>query len=183
MGDETQTRIMIIEDVILFLSRDRGLNSQRSRVETKKLQSMRTDQGPSTHQSVRPPDGPLRLGTLAKCSRLTPALAMLVAPVVSTCVRRWFTGRQSSRPSVMGLLEHLSSCRQYPDTRGAPNSSSAVRSAYCTLVSESGRAGPSRRLSRPLRNERMRPIRGDTALEPCPLLRPGILRRGHNISL
>ena len=37
------------------------------------------------------------------------------------------------------------------------------------------RAGPSRRLSRPLRNERMRP-RGDTALEPCPLsplLRPG----------
>ena len=31
--------------------------SQRSRVERTKLQSMRTDQGPSTHQSVRP-DGP-----------------------------------------------------------------------------------------------------------------------------
>ena len=72
------------------------------------------------------------LGTLAKCSRLTPALAMLVAPVVSTCVRRWFTGSQSCRPSVMGLLEHLSSCRQYPDTRGAPNSSSAVPS-QCIL--------------------------------------------------
>ena len=49
----------IIEDVKLLLSRDRGLYSQRFRVGTKKLQSMRTDQGPSTHQSVRPPDGPL----------------------------------------------------------------------------------------------------------------------------
>ena len=50
----------------LFPSRDRGLSrlySQRSRVGTKKLQSTRTDQGPSTHQSfqsVRRRDGPLR---------------------------------------------------------------------------------------------------------------------------
>ena len=44
----------------LFPSRVRGLYSQRSRVGTKQPQSMRTDQGMSTHQSVRPPDGPLR---------------------------------------------------------------------------------------------------------------------------
>ena len=52
----------IIDDVILPFSRDRGLYSQRSRVGTKKLQSMQTGQleGPSTHQSVRPPDEPLR---------------------------------------------------------------------------------------------------------------------------
>ena len=51
----------IIEDVKLFLSRDRGgLYSQRSLVGTKKLQSMRTGQGqgPSTHWSVRPTDEP-----------------------------------------------------------------------------------------------------------------------------
>ena len=35
-------------------------DSQRSRVGTKKLPNMLTDQGPSTHQSVQPPDGPLR---------------------------------------------------------------------------------------------------------------------------
>ena len=57
----------IIEDVKLFPSRDRGLYSQRSRVGTKKLQSMRTDQGPSTHQSVRQPDGPLRQVTPQGC--------------------------------------------------------------------------------------------------------------------
>ena len=69
MSDTGETRPepalrFIIEDVKLFPSRDRCLYSQRSRVGTKKLQSMQTDQGPSTHQSVRPSDGPLRLSTL-----------------------------------------------------------------------------------------------------------------------
>ena len=74
MSDTGETRPepalrFIIEDVELFLSRDRGLSSysQRPHVGTKNLQSMRTDQGPSTHrdQSVRPPDGPLRAGGVA----------------------------------------------------------------------------------------------------------------------
>ena len=63
-----------------------------------------------------------------------------------------------------------------------------VPGAYCMVVSESGRVA----LSRPLRNERLPFIvshgrdgslsaaarRASSALDPCPLLRPGVCGAG-----
>ena len=92
----------IIEDVELFPSRDRGLYSQRSRVGTKKLQSMRTDQGPSTHQSVRPPDGPLRITVTVTVAR---ALRPRRAPRPQLEFWVWSVARNSFRAWGPGIIE------------------------------------------------------------------------------